>query len=107
MTDQVFSVRYLRVSVRQRRGLAAIVNGVDLRVERGRTLAVVGESGSGKSMTMLAATGLTPPGVSVDGSVRPLRPDPRTPPCAPGNGGRSGVGRSGSSSRTRCRRSTP
>jgi peptide/nickel transport system ATP-binding protein len=77
MTEPVFSVRDLRVSVRTRRGLASIVNGVDLSVERGRTLAVVGESGSGKSMTMLAATGLTPPGVRVDGSVRLLGTDLR------------------------------
>jgi len=78
MTEPVFSVRDLRVSVRTRRGLASIVNGVDLTVDPGRTLAVVGESGSGKSMTMLAATGLTPPGVDVDGSVRLLGTDLRT-----------------------------
>jgi peptide/nickel transport system ATP-binding protein len=77
MTESVFSARDLRVSVRTRRGLASIVNGVDLSVDRGRTLAVVGESGSGKSMTMLAATGLTPPGVDVDGSVRLLGTDLR------------------------------
>jgi peptide/nickel transport system ATP-binding protein len=77
MTEPVFSVRDLRVSVRTRRGVASIVNGVDLSVEGGRTLAVVGESGSGKSMTMLAATGLTPPGVRVDGSVRLLGTDLR------------------------------
>jgi len=78
MTEPVFSIQDLWVSVRTRRGLAAIVNGVDLSVDRGRTLAVVGESGSGKSMTMLAATGLTPPGLSVDGSVRLLGTDLRT-----------------------------
>ncbi|HTU07106.1 MAG TPA: ABC transporter ATP-binding protein, partial [Trebonia sp.] len=78
MTEPVFSVRDLRVSVRTRRGLASIVNGVDLTVDPGRTLAIVGESGSGKSMTMLAATGLTPPGVDVDGSVRLLGTDLRT-----------------------------
>ena len=77
MTEPVFSVSDLRVSIRSRRGLASIVNGVDLSVDRGRTLAVVGESGSGKSMTMLAATGLTPPGLTVDGSVRLLGTDLR------------------------------
>jgi peptide/nickel transport system ATP-binding protein len=77
MTEPVFSIRDLRVSVRSRRGLASIVNGVDLSVDRGRTLAVVGESGSGKSMTMLSATGLTPPGVSVDGAVQLLGTDLR------------------------------
>jgi peptide/nickel transport system ATP-binding protein len=78
VTEPVFSVDGLRASVRTRRGLASIVNGVDLSVEAGRTLALVGESGSGKSMTMLAATGLTPTEVNVDGSVRLLGSDLRT-----------------------------
>jgi len=78
MSEPVFSVRDLRVSVRTRRGLASIVNGVDLTVDHGRTLAVVGESGSGKSMAMLAATGLTPSGVRVSGSARLLGTDLRT-----------------------------
>jgi peptide/nickel transport system ATP-binding protein len=77
MTEPVFSVQDLRVSVRTRRGLASIVNGVDLSVDAGRTLAIVGESGSGKSMTMLAATGLTPAGIQVDGDVHVLGNDLR------------------------------
>ena len=36
------------------------VDGVDLRLERGRTLGIVGESGCGKSVTALSVMGLVP-----------------------------------------------
>ena len=35
-----------------------VVEGLDLRVEKGEVLAIVGESGSGKSVTMMALMGL-------------------------------------------------
>ncbi|TCQ99082.1 ABC transporter ATP-binding protein [Neorhizobium sp. JUb45] len=41
------------------------VEGLDLSVGRGETLAIVGESGSGKSATALALTGLLPPNAVV------------------------------------------
>jgi len=44
-------------------GAPPVVDGLDLRVERGEVLAIVGESGSGKSVTMMALMGLIdPPG---------------------------------------------
>ena len=75
MTEVVLDVQGLTASVRTRNGRASIVNGVDLSVRRGQTLAIVGESGSGKSMSMLAATGLTPAGIEVAGTVRFLGED--------------------------------
>lgn len=39
----------------------AAVDGLSLRVERGKTLGIVGESGSGKSVSCLAAMQLIPP----------------------------------------------
>jgi len=48
------------------------VDGVDLKLERGRTLGIVGESGCGKSVTALSIMGLVPrpPGRIVAGEVR-------------------------------------
>ena len=47
------------------------VDGVDLRLERGRTLGIVGESGCGKSVTALSIMGLVPqpPGRIAGGEV--------------------------------------
>lgn len=47
------------------------VDGLDLTIHRGETLALVGESGSGKSITSLSIMGLipTPPGKIVSGQV--------------------------------------
>src|SRR5438093_9648742 len=42
------------------RGEVNAVDGVDLRLERGRTLGIVGESGCGKSVTALSIMGLVP-----------------------------------------------
>jgi ABC-type dipeptide/oligopeptide/nickel transport system ATPase component len=47
------------------------VDGVDLRLEKGRTLGIVGESGCGKSVTALSIMGLVPqpPGRIAGGEV--------------------------------------
>ena len=50
---------------------AVALDGIDLLVERGRTLGIVGESGCGKSMLALAIMRLVPPpGRIAGGSVR-------------------------------------
>jgi len=48
------------VGLTKRFGDTTAVDGIDLAIERGRTLALVGESGCGKSMTALAIMGLVP-----------------------------------------------
>jgi peptide/nickel transport system ATP-binding protein len=55
-----------------RQGIVKAVDGVDLKVTSGETLAIVGESGCGKSMTALSLMRLVPepPGRIVSGSIR-------------------------------------
>ena len=51
-------------------GLVKAINGVDLQIETGETLALVGESGCGKSMTALSLLRLVPdPGRIVGGDI--------------------------------------
>ncbi|TNC12120.1 ABC transporter ATP-binding protein [Methylobacterium terricola] len=64
----LLSLRGLTVRYPQA-GVTAL-DGLDLDLARGETLALVGESGSGKSQVALAAMGLLPPQARVSGSVR-------------------------------------
>jgi peptide/nickel transport system ATP-binding protein len=59
----VLEVQGLRTAFRTDRGEIVAVDGVDLAVPAGATLALVGESGSGKSVTSLSVLRLLPHGV--------------------------------------------
>ena len=52
-----------------RYGDSAVVDGLDLFIERGESVGLVGESGSGKSQTALAILGLLPPEAEVSGNI--------------------------------------
>ena len=64
-------VRNLRVSLRRRKGLVPVVDGVSLSLDPGRTVALVGESGCGKSLTALSIARLlpTPPAEVESGEI--------------------------------------
>lgn len=69
--DILLDVRDLNVEFRLGHRVVNAVNGVNLTVKRGETLAVLGESGSGKSITFEAVTGIldSPPGHVTRGSA--------------------------------------
>jgi peptide/nickel transport system ATP-binding protein len=67
MTEHLLAVRGLRVAYVGGGDPRTLVDGVDLDVQRGETVAIVGESGSGKTLTARALIRLLPTGVEVTG----------------------------------------
>ena len=65
----VLGVEDLRVSFASANRPLHAVDGVELTVGLGETVALVGESGCGKTMTGLAILGLTPPEAEVAGRI--------------------------------------
>ncbi|WP_422002867.1 ABC transporter ATP-binding protein [Reyranella sp.] len=71
MSSPLLDLRQLAVSFATEDGTVQAVDGIDLALERGRTLGLVGESGCGKSVTSLAVMGLLPrESARVTGQVR-------------------------------------
>ncbi len=60
----------LTVEIATPEGPVAILENLDLSLERGRSLGLVGESGCGKSMTALAVMGLLPKAARALGAIR-------------------------------------
>src|SRR5215467_955015 len=66
---EMLRIRNLRTYFYTSDGVVPAVDGVDLTIQRGRTMGLVGESGSGKSVTSLSIMRLVPPpGKIVEGS---------------------------------------
>ncbi len=71
MSDVLLEVKDLRIQFATNEGIVKAVDGVDLTIERGKTLCLVGESGCGKSVTARAFLQIiSKPGKIVSGSMR-------------------------------------
>lgn len=64
-------IKGLVVEFRTRSGVVKAINGLDLQLEKGKTLGLVGETGAGKTTTGLSILRLiqSPPGVIANGSI--------------------------------------
>ncbi|NWG20517.1 MAG: ABC transporter ATP-binding protein [Chloroflexi bacterium] len=70
-TDRILDIRNLQTHFMLERGTVRAVNGVDLAIDRKKTLGLVGESGCGKSVTAMSVMRLVrwPPGKIVGGEI--------------------------------------
>jgi peptide/nickel transport system ATP-binding protein len=69
-TDNVVEIENLHVHFHMKQGTVRAVNGVSLKIPRGKVIGVVGESGCGKSQTAFAIMQLVPPpGQIVEGTI--------------------------------------
>ena len=70
-TQKLLEIKDLRTYFYTEEGVVPAVDGLDLTLEEGETLAVVGESGCGKSVTSLSLLRLiqTPPGRIISGEI--------------------------------------
>lgn len=69
--NKAIEIKDLTVEFRTRSGVVQALNGLDLSIEKGKTLGLVGETGAGKTTTGLSVLKLvqSPPGVVVKGSI--------------------------------------
>ena len=68
--DCEISIENLRVSFRTDKGKLQAIRGINLKLQKGETLAIVGESGSGKSVTAKALLGIEAPNAIIEeGSI--------------------------------------
>lgn len=67
--ETILTISNLAVSFATENGPIPAVNGINLEIRSGETLALVGESGSGKSTVALAAMSLLPAAATVSGEI--------------------------------------
>jgi peptide/nickel transport system ATP-binding protein len=71
MGEQVLQITDLRIRYMTEDGIVEAINGIDISVDRGKTLGLVGETGAGKTTTALSVLRLvpSPPGEIVSGTI--------------------------------------
>ncbi len=71
MNDTVLNIEDLKIIYRTEEGVVEAVNGIDITLERGKTLGLVGETGAGKTTTALSVMRLIPypPGEVISGTI--------------------------------------
>ncbi|MDF2835632.1 MAG: oligopeptide/dipeptide transporter, ATPase subunit [Paenibacillus sp.] len=65
----ILTVRDLKIKIGMDNGIMHAVDGVDLRIYKGKTLGLVGESGCGKSLTSRSLIGINPKECETSGSI--------------------------------------
>ncbi len=69
-TSSLFEIRTLKTFFFSASGTVKAVNGINLKIDKGKTLGLVGESGCGKTVAALSVMRLVPtPGRIIEGSV--------------------------------------
>lgn len=63
--ETLLAIEDLRIHFRLYEGRARVINGIDLTIRKGESVAMVGETGCGKSITAKAILGLLPPNAEV------------------------------------------
>lgn len=72
MNEKVLKIQDLTVEYHTDEGVVEAVNGINIELDKGRTLGLVGETGAGKTTTARSIMQLiqTPPGKIVEGTIR-------------------------------------
>jgi|YNPNPStandDraft_1061719.scaffolds.fasta_scaffold05177_7 oligopeptide/dipeptide ABC transporter ATP-binding protein len=83
-SDVLIEIKNLRTYFHLVEGIVRAVDGVDLKIKRGRTLGIVGESGCGKSMTAHSILRIVPsPGRIEEGEILYYKSMSRDDPSSP------------------------
>lgn len=69
--EALLEVKDLKINFKSYEGTAEVINGINLKVNKGEVISLVGESGCGKSVTVRSMLGLvpTPPAQFVKGDI--------------------------------------